>query len=283
MTSLMSKSLVQKLWNASPNRMVEAVRRRLRKGQDREAPTSRWFAVPTGPLEGVELLLPPAASGGWREMAEGTFDAFLFEALAKNAPIEGATVWDIGAHFGYHSLGFARLVGEGGRVVAFEPNPFNAQRLRQHLLRNRNLAERIEVVPSAVSASDGETTFIFSSDLESGDSSCSFIRDAVPPQGPEAFARFREQSVRTICIDTFFRSQAGVVPRVIKMDVEGAELLVLRGGSKFFAEHKPLLLMEIHHIRLMFHVHKLLLAFGYEPVLLNEESASPSRCFLMAR
>lgn len=263
--------------------MLEAVRRRLLQPGDHAAPTSRWLKIEAGPLQGVELLLPPAASGGWREMAEGTFDAFLFEALAKQGPIAGATVWDIGAHFGYHSLCFARLVGESGRVVAFEPNPVNAQRLRQHLARNRNLAERIELVPSAVSASDGETTFTFSSDLESGDSSCSFIRDAVPPQGPEAFARFREQSVRTMCIDTFFRSQAGAVPRVIKIDVEGAELLVLRGGSKFFAEHKPLLLMEIHHIRLMFHVHALLLALGYKPALLNEESASPSRCFLMAR
>ncbi|MHB8520751.1 MAG: FkbM family methyltransferase [Limisphaerales bacterium] len=278
----MKQSLAQNFWNASPKRIVEAVRRRLSFSGDPGAQQPRWLKIQAGPLVEAEMLLAPTVSGSWREMAEGTFDAFLFEALTKHGPITGATVWDIGAHFGYHTLCFARLVGEGGRVVAFEPNPFNAQRLHQHLARNRDLAKRIEVVPSAVSASDGETTFVFSSDVESGDSSCSFIREAVPPQGPEAFARFREQSVRTICVDTFFHSQGGAVPRVIKIDVEGAELLVLRGGSKFFAEHKPVLLMEIHHIRLMFHVQKLLCGFGYNLAILNEGEATPSRCFIVA-
>jgi hypothetical protein len=71
-------------------------------------------------------------------------------------------------------------------------------------------------------------------------------------------------------------------PDVIKIDVEGAELLVLRGGRKLLVEKKPLLLIEVHHICLMFELQQLFPQLGYTARILDEQNASPSRCFIMA-
>jgi hypothetical protein len=72
------------------------------------------------------------------------------------------------------------------------------------------------------------------------------------------------------------------VPDVIKIDVEGGEVLALRGGRKLLAEKKPLLLIEVHHICLMFQLPQLLPQLGYTLRILDEQNAIPSRCFIMA-
>lgn len=229
------------------------------------------------------MLLAPAVSGSWQEMIEGKFDAFLFEALARDGSIEGKTVWDVGAHFGYHTLCFARLIGESGRVVAFEPNPWNAARLRQNLDHNPHLAGRVQVESCALSDRDGEAEFVCSDDVESSDSSCSYVGGSLPPLEAGIYARFRRQPVPTACVDTLLAQGRVPPPHVLKIDVEGAELLVLRGGRGFFTKYRPLLLIEVHHIQLMFHVCQFLCERGYQASLFEQVDLGPSRCFLWAK
>jgi FkbM family methyltransferase len=274
-------NVIEKFWNYPPRVWLAGVKRRL-GGPTPEPAKPRWVKVTGGALAGREILIAPERSVSWGELAAGTFDASMYRAL-EGMPLAGATFWDIGAHFGYHSLAFAVLAGELGRVVAFEPNPFNQDRFKLHLERNPELARRIDLQTVALSASDGETTFTFSPEIDDGMSSCSFINDARPPREAEAYAGFRQERVKTMTIDTFFAGRKGPAPTVIKIDVEGAEGLVLRGARKFFADHRPVILMEVHNIRLMHEVQGFLSAFGYRTELIDEEHTSLSRCFIVAR
>jgi FkbM family methyltransferase len=267
-------SIVERLWNASPASLAQALRRRfrhLRQGEE-------WHRVAAGPAAGVDLLLPVPLEGWAREVADGTFDDFLYRAIARRRPLAGARCWDIGAHVGYHTLAFA---AQGAHVVAFEPGGANAARFREHLKRNPALAERIRLVQTAVADRDGEMTFVESSDM-TGASTGSHLAEATPPLRAQVYAGFERHAVTTAAVDTLIEQQAEPVPDIIKIDVEGAEHLVLQGGRRSLARHKPLLLLEVHHICVMFSVAQFLHELGYRTEILDRERATPSRCFVMA-
>ena len=76
---------------------------------------------------------------------------------SRTACVPGACFYDVGAHIGFYSLLAARLVGQGGHVVAFEPDPANAAVLRENITRN-NLGQ-IEVVPVALWSHCGVVAF----------------------------------------------------------------------------------------------------------------------------
>jgi FkbM family methyltransferase len=276
----MAQSLVRRLWQMSPRDLAAAIRRRV--APPPSPPTPHWTRIAAGPLAGREMLLAPEAAGSWKEMVEGQFDAALFAALNRCGSLEGAVICDIGGHMGYHSLAFAALVGPSGRVITFEPNPANRARLQGNLERNPDLVPRIDVVPCAVSNANGEAEFVFSADIESGDSSCSFVNGALPPRAAEFYASFQRQMVPTRRLDALLAERGWPLPKVLKIDVEGAEWLVLEGATELFQRAKPLILMEVHDIRLLFHIERFLLGRAYELELLDDAHATPSLCFLTA-
>jgi len=263
----------ERLWNTSLASLTRAVRRRWQRATAQPA----WHRVATGPLAGAELCFTNVTQGGWREMVAGTFDSFLYRELASRRDVKGAVCWDVGAHFGYHSLGFAAL---GAQVVAFEPNPHNAARLRANLARNPRLAGRVRVRPEALANIDGPIQFVQSADLAET-SSGSHLADAVAPAPDFIYENFERVPVTGARADTLLAS-GEAPPAVMKIDVEGAEQLVLEGARGLLLRHKPLLLMEVHHIRLMYHLPPLLAGLGYRCQLVNEQHAEPSRCFLVA-
>src|SRR4029450_666424 len=101
-------------------------------------------------------------------MLPGRFDAEIYDAIAQALPAGHGVVWDVGAHIGFHTLGFSAIVGPRGRVVAFEPNPSNRDRLQQNLERNPDLAARIEVFSCGLSDHDGESPFNPTPAVDSG-------------------------------------------------------------------------------------------------------------------
>jgi FkbM family methyltransferase len=267
------QTIIDRLWATSPASLTKAIRRRV---HDIKAKPG-WFKVQAGPLSGSELLLPSATEGAWKDMVEGTFDAFLYEALERQCPVRGAMFWDVGAHFGYHSLALAAL---GAEVLAFEPNRSNAERLQANLGRNPNIAKRVRHLGVAVSDQDGEMTFVESVDLK-GSSSGSHLASATPPLEGKHYRNFQHRTVPTARIDSLI-TKGEKAPDIVKIDIEGAEYLALKGGIKLLSEKKPLLLLEVHHICLMFHIQRFLLELGYTTTLLDEANAGASRCFLMA-
>jgi len=267
-------SFLQRLWNASPASLSRAVRRRWRGLRRGEA----WLQVAAGPARGVHLLLPVPLDDWAREMAEGTFDGFLYEAIAQRRPLAGARCWDVGAHIGYHALA---LANQGAQVLAFEPNRANAARFREHLARNPGLAARIRLLPMALADRDGEMTFVESSDL-TGASTGSHLAEATPPLQPQVYAAFAHHTVKTVTLDTLIEQQGEPAPDIIKLDVEGAEHLVLQGGRRSLARCQPLLLVEVHHVCAMFAVAPFLRELGYQLEILDPRHATPSRCFVGA-
>ena len=114
-----------------------------------------------------------------------------------------------------------------------------------------------------------------------GESMGGHVDRALPPLDSAAYQRFTQVTVPASKIDTLIE-RGEKPPAIVKIDVEGAEELVLRGGESFFSKQKPVLLMEVHHICLMFGIQKLLPSWGYTTRILDQEHTSPSRCFIIA-
>ncbi len=262
-------------------------RRIFHRGIERRVATAslapEWTPIRGGALRGCSLMLDLRTHSDFtREMEDGSFDAFWYRILDELGSFEGATIWDIGAHIGYHSLGFSGVVGPQGRVIAFEPNAFNAARLRLHLERNAELGNRVTLLDHALSHEDGCATLLVNSNVDSGESSESHLSDANTTRERGAYEAYQEVSVLTSKADTLLSRGIVPPPSVIKIDVEGAESNVILGALELLSSAKPILLLEVHHIVEMFRVQKLLLELGYSLSLVEEEEATPSRCFLLA-
>jgi FkbM family methyltransferase len=196
-----------------------------------------WLQVQKGLSQGLWMQLDlPDEARYWR----GEHDLEVERAL-WTVVYPGAVIYDVGAHLGYFALGAARLVGKCGRVVAFDGDPDNVVRLREHMLKN-NLAGRLELVHAAVwskTASDG----------------ISFRRASEPRSqgGVEAdecrpvLANGELITVPAITLDDFIAG-SGPLPNIVKIDVEGGEAEVLRGAARLFADHRPLVITEVHQI-----------------------------------
>jgi len=273
-------SVFNRIWNLSPKQICDAVKRRLFRGSPDDTSPS-WHRVRSGPIKECELFVAPKAVDTWQHMVDGTFDGFFLGVLSAR-DLRGKTLWDIGSHFGYHALCFAAMAGESGSVVAFEPNLQNCNRIRLHLERNSGLGTRISLRPCAVADRTGELTFVTAPHLESGESTGSHLADANIPNARDSYTRFVTVTVPAVRLDDLMSEPGFTPPAVIKIDVEGAESLVLAGAMQLLRRHKPMLLIEIHHILEMFSIQPALLSLGYRLTLLGKEHASASRCFIMA-
>lgn len=266
---------LEKIWQASPHSITQSILRRWHRLIARP----QWKKVKNGPLAGAELYFSGEHEEVAQKLAAGIHDDFFYSDPVLRQAISRSLCWDVGAHFGYHSLGFASL---GARVVAFEPNSENTARLKLNLQKNPALAKNIRIRSEALSDHDGIANFMQSSDL-SGPSSGSHLSNATKPLDSLVYRNF--QLVRT----TARRADSLILegeesPGVIKIDVEGAELLVLHGAHELLREKKPLLLVEVHHINLMFHLRYFLENFNYTLRLIEDasEDSCPSRCFISA-
>lgn len=138
----------------------------------------------------------------------------------------GDTLLDVGAHVGYYTLVSSGLVGAGGRVYAFEPNPRNVRFLRRHV--EANAAANVQVVESAVSDRAGTVRFDFGSGSGTGH-----------------IAEAGTLEVRATRVDDFVREQ-GISPGAMKIDVEGAEVRVLRGALETLRRSRPVVFLSTH-------------------------------------
>jgi FkbM family methyltransferase len=213
-------------------------------------------------------------------MIAGRFDAEIYNVLAGVLPDRGAVTWDVGAHIGFHTLGFAVAVGPTGRVVSFEPNPSNRTRLQQNLERNPDLASRVEILPCALSNHDGEAAFVFSREIDNGASSMSFLEGTTPHVDPGRSSQWERSVVALRTLDGIIREGTAPRPDLIKLDVEGAELLVLRGAAETLRTAPPAVIVEVHSARLVFELQQWLTSAGYDLRLLSE--SAPSRILLLA-
>jgi len=144
----------------------------------------------------------------------------------------GDNVVDVGANVGLYSLWAANLIGEAGEVHAFEAAPRTVTRLRENLALN-DLQSRVVVHEAAVSDVEGELEFYV--DLD--------VSNQVVPAGTQAPGQSRVETVRAAAL-------AEVLPDIEyslgKVDVEGMEVLALKGWAPVLERgNPPVLLLEV--------------------------------------
>lgn len=145
----------------------------------------------------------------------------------------GDTFIDIGANIGAYSLIAAKLVGEKGQVIAFEP----INQVRNRLIENvaLNKFKQIVLEPLAVFDENTKLTLHISSQDNFGMSSM-HAHDEVSGL---------TQIVQTVRIDEYVKNHFMNKIDMIKIDIEGAELFALKGMVSTLMRFKPLVLIEI--------------------------------------
>jgi FkbM family methyltransferase len=154
--------------------------------------------------------------------------------VVQHVVTAGNVVADVGAHWGYFTLLAATLCGETGRVIAFEPLPRNVSILTKNVRANR--LGNIDIVPRAVSDRQGCADLILSHDT-SGNSLVT-----VPPGARLSPGQNDHLAVQTLALDDYF-SAAHRSPRLVKIDIEGAELAALDGMRALIRATRDLVLI----------------------------------------
>jgi FkbM family methyltransferase len=185
-------------------------------------PTDAVVPVLSGPNRGRWWTVGSAPHGAWL----GTLERDKLAHFAARI-LPGMTVWDIGANVGLYTLPAARAAGRGGHVVAFEPMPGNLRLLRRHLALNG--CDRVEVCDAAVSDEPGTLR------MTEGASPSEFHAD---PAG--------RWEIRATTLDGWLSESGAPPPDVVKIDVEGSDDAVLRGGADAFAKYRPLIYLALH-------------------------------------
>jgi FkbM family methyltransferase len=183
-------------------------------------------AVQSGHASGLRIVIDPRREKYyWTGAYESEVQDFLADHLTP-----GKVFWDVGAHYGFFAGLAARLVAPGGHVLALEPAPKNFERLLDTVSRNH--LENVDPRRLAVGQTVGKVV------LERGDTTSEW---RVSPN-PNLEGTL---TVPCITLDALM-AESGQPPDVVKIDVEGAELSVIRGGRRLFHEHRPILVVEFH-------------------------------------
>ena len=199
----------------------------------------RWFpGVP------VPVRLP---FGGWWLARNDFVGAAMFHGGFENAErsvVErllrpGMTVLDIGAHHGYYTLLASRKVGPQGKVLAVEASPREREKLNLHLRING--CKNVQVESRALAETEGDAELYV---VRGGQTGCNSLRKPDVSEPTEAI------SIRTGRLDSVLREHQIEKVDFIKLDVEGAELSVLKGGPELLhRKPRPVILAEVQDVR----------------------------------
>lgn len=197
-----------------------SVQRRLRLRAEahfaRRAPALyRWLLTFRGRSHGIKLLLA---------------------GLVRR----GDVVFDVGANRGIFTALMSNLVGPAGRVHAFEPSTDTCLLLRETLAARALDAANVVVNNSAVGAQDGVAT-LFTPREDHGQASLA-THDTGSWSGA---APVRSSEVRVTALDSYAAALSPVRVDVVKMDIEGAELLALRGFASGLRSQHPVIVCEL--------------------------------------
>ena len=177
---------------------------------------------------------------------------------------EGMTVMDVGANWGLYSLLISRAVGPSGKVYAFEPVPEIFARLKEHIA----LSNATNVIPVPIALSDEKGT----------------AKMSVKGGGSSLFRRVSDEfvEVQVERLDDFVELEKIERVDAIKIDVEGAELKVIRGADKTIRRDKPILMVEIQAATLQAagttpeELFETIVSYGYNAFVIRHGKAIPT-------
>jgi FkbM family methyltransferase len=209
--------------DASRDRLHVSPLRRIAHAALARLPSGLVLPILGGPLCGTRWLIRSGNYSCWL----GTYERVKQAAFAAELR-PGMVVFDIGAHVGFYSLLAAVLTRPGGKVCAFEPLEVNAVKLRRHVAINH---ASVEVIEAAVADWDGQTRF---------------------QPGPDSYTGRLDdvgQLVSVVSVDALCEAGRLSHPNVVKIDVEGAEALVLRGAEQTIRRSCPVIFLAVHGVR----------------------------------
>lgn len=166
-----------------------------------------------------------------------------FHLALKKSVSSGDCVWDIGANIGYYTDQFLNWAGPSGKIIAFEPLP-NAYNALTNNLQSHNFNANLTVEHVALSDKPGEAFFLETNEEENPITTTAHIID-----GNDVSENNIRVKVSTADIMT--KEVGTPIPNVVKIDVEGFEEDVLRGGVGTFSHPDcKHLLIEMHFTRM---------------------------------
>lgn len=133
---------------------------------------------------------------------------------------------DIGANIGIYTIAAAHRVGTAGKVYAVEPHKVNGVTLMRNVVQN-NFADRVVIVPVALSDEVGFATFHYLS-LDSASTGSQLGSNRNASTGKE-FQPVASEMVPVTSIDQLIAQGVMQTPNLVKIDVDGIELAILRG------------------------------------------------------
>lgn len=182
----------------------------------------------------------------------GNFERHERAALVERAP-RGTTAIDVGANVGIYALELSKAVGEQGTVIAIEPWPDNVRRLKETIAGNS--IANIRILPCAVGSEPGMVEMY-------GGCDPAYVT-SVPMHGRGAYSQMRRIEQRTL--DQLWADAGMPAVSVVKVDVEGSELEVLKGARRLLAACHPTLLCEANSTEKALLLTRYLRDLGYRP------------------
>lgn len=174
-------------------------------------------------IRGHKMFLGPEDDLGLSIYGEFVKENFETELVEKEIK-KGDVVLDLGANIGYYTLIFAKLVGDTGKVFAFEPDPTNFALLEKNVQANGY--NNVVLVQKAVSNKTGKINLYLSE---------SHLAHTIYDLGNHQ----KSIEVDTVCLDDYFKNYGGKI-NFIKMDIEGAEGCALQGMSSLLENNNSM-------------------------------------------
>jgi FkbM family methyltransferase len=169
-------------------------------------------------------------------LSQGFFQKAVFETMSAFVK-PGSLVLDIGANVGAYAIPVARAF-PGCEVHGFEPNPAMAGRLRENIALNcMSSGSNLQVMPFALSDAKGQMTLYAVTRIEGNPGLSSLREESLGTAGYEAI----DVAVETL--DGLYGDSPQAVS-VIKIDVQGHELQVLRGGQRVIERSRAAIVFE---------------------------------------
>ena len=192
---------------------------------------NRDMVIQHGPAAGIRFNSGSSMAG----YVIGYMEPHILETISEHLQ-PGDVAYDLGANIGYLSMLMARRVGPTGTVVSFEPMPQNAAQIRHNA--GLNGFQHVVVREEAVGDRDGTASFMV--DAFATNHHLTEMGTSTPnPKG--------SIDVAIRALDSVARELPD--PNFIKMDIEGAEAMAIRGGAEMLRRAQPALLIELHGTR----------------------------------
>lgn len=171
-------------------------------------------------LDKTDFIVSDAIRRGSYEPFETDFISSLIK--------EGDVVVDAGANIGYYTLLLAKLVGNTGKVYSFEPNPSSFNILRKNIKKNG--INNVQSFDVALCDNNGHGK-LYINDYNKGDNRIYRIDD-----------KQDGITIKNASLDQIIPPHEHV--DFIKMDTQGAEVLILKGMKRILKNYRPMMIIE---------------------------------------